>query len=56
MGGDLPGIYAFIGMISSPIIFFVSRYKVFSKNIIYQRMSFMGRRKTEEIKEEELYV
>jgi hypothetical protein len=55
-GGDLPGIYAFIGMSFWPIIFFVFRYKAFSKYIIYQRMSFMGRRKTEEIKEEELYV
>jgi hypothetical protein len=55
-GGDLPGIYAFIGMSFWPIIFFVSRYKAFSKNIINQRMSFIGRRKTEEIKEEELYV
>jgi hypothetical protein len=55
-GGDLPGIYAFIGMSFWPIIFFVSRYKAFSKNIMFQRRGFLANKKAEEIKEQEVYV
>jgi len=55
-GGDLPGIYAFIGMSFWPIMFFVSRYKAFSKTIMFQRRSFLANKKAEEIKEQEVYV
>jgi hypothetical protein len=55
-GGDLPGIYAFIGMSFWPIIFFVSRYKAFSKKIMFQRRNFLFNRTSPEKKEEEIYV
>lgn len=38
-GGDLPGIYAFIGMTFWPVLFFINRYNKFLKLYILARIS-----------------
>jgi hypothetical protein len=58
-GGDLPGIYAFIGMSFWPVILFVNRYSSFS--IRFQFARFMAKRMQSEtynqpLKEEQQYV
>jgi hypothetical protein len=55
-GGDLPGIYAFIGMSFWPMILFVSIYLVFAYILLLQRRFFILNRQSEERKEEEIYV
>jgi hypothetical protein len=58
-GGDLPGIYAFIGMSFWPVILFVFRYSTFALRFQFAR--FQARRMQTELqyqtyKEEQLYV
>ena len=58
-GGDLPGIYAFIGMSFWPVILFVNRYASFAFRFQFAR--FMARRTQPEtnnqpLKEEQEYV
>ncbi len=42
-GGDLPGIYAFIGMSFWPVIFFISRYSAFALRFQLFRRTFQRR-------------
>jgi hypothetical protein len=48
-GGDLPGIYAFIGMTFWPVIFFISTYKKFLPKYFYNRYLEMRRMHEEQI-------
>lgn len=47
-GGDLPGIYAFIGMTFWPVFLFISQYKKFAAIIGFQQLRALQQRLLEE--------